>query len=98
MECVQRRDPVDLQDSNQSLRMLAALDQSSDVILVTDGEPRIVYVNPAFERVMGYAREDVIGERAEMWRSGLHDEAFSEEARERVRNGETWRGELKNRR
>ena len=98
VELLERSNPTDLHDSIQSERLLAALDQSGDVILVTDDEPRIVYVNPEFERVMGYSREDVLGERAEMWRSGLHDESFSEEARARIGKGETWRRELKNRR
>ncbi|MEE4302261.1 MAG: PAS domain S-box protein [Pseudomonadales bacterium] len=88
----------DLPDVDQTRRLLAALEQASDVIVVTDPDARIRYVNPAFERVMGYRREEVLGRHNRIWRSGAHDDAFYAEAWERIQQGELWRGELINKR
>ncbi len=49
------------------LMLTAAVEQSTDVVLITEAEPvdqpgpRIVYVNPAFERMTGYAPAEVLG-------------------------------------
>ncbi len=88
----------DLPDVTQTRRLLAALEQTSEVIVVTDPDARIVYVNPAFERVMGYGREEVLGGHNRLWRSGAHDDAFYAEAWTRIQQGELWRGELVNKR
>ena len=87
-----------LPDVVQTRRLLAALEQTSDVIVVTDPDARIQYVNPAFEHVMGYRKEEVLGGHNRMWRSGAHDDSFYEEAWARIQQGETWRGELLNKR
>ena len=88
----------ELPDVVQTRRLLAALEQTSDVIVVTDPDARILYVNPAFERVMGYSKEEVLGGHNRIWRSGVHDGSFYEEAWARIQQGELWRGELVNRR
>ncbi|TCH99766.1 PAS domain S-box protein [Roseococcus sp. SYP-B2431] len=53
---------------NERLRVLeAAVANLNDIIMITEAEPirgegpRIVYVNPAFERITGYRAEEVIG-------------------------------------
>jgi PAS domain S-box-containing protein len=42
-------------------RLAMAVEQSHDAIVISDTAPRVVYVNPAFERMTGYARAEVIG-------------------------------------
>ena len=42
-------------------RLRAAVEQSGDAILITDTAGIVQYANPAFERVTGFAREDVLG-------------------------------------
>jgi len=37
------------------------VEHSDDIITIRDGEGRIRYTNPSFQRVMGYAQEEVIG-------------------------------------
>ncbi len=56
------------QAASAGMEMLfAAVERAEDVILLTEAEPidepgpRIVYVNQAFQRMTGYAPEDVIG-------------------------------------
>jgi PAS domain S-box-containing protein len=42
-------------------RLGAAIDNARDAVIVTDGNDDVVYVNPAFERMTGYAAAEVLG-------------------------------------
>ena len=57
-------------------RLALAIEQSADLIVITDTDGRIEYVNPAFVRVSGYTRAEVIGENPRLLKSGVHDPAF----------------------
>ncbi len=79
-------------------RLVAAVEQASESIAITDTEGRIEYVNPAFERITGYTREESIGQRASMQKSGEHDDAFYAAMWQAITRGETWQGHFVNRR
>ena len=54
-----------LLERQQELRVLsAALEQLEDIVVVTNPDGAIRYVNAKFERVTGYSREDVLGKVA----------------------------------
>ena len=81
------------------LRHLAmAVEQTHDSIVITDVEGRIEYVNPAFCRVTGYERSDLLGEKPSLLKSGHQSEAYYKELWETILAGTTWTGELVNRR
>jgi PAS domain-containing protein len=44
-------------------RLLAALEQAGDSVVLTDARGVILYVNTAFERASGFHRKDVIGQK-----------------------------------
>ncbi len=75
----------------------AALDAVENMLVITDTDGRIVYVNHAFTEVTGYAFEDAIGENPRLLRSGKQDDAFYEQLWSEVLGGRTWSGELVNR-
>jgi len=56
--------------------LLAASNQSPESIFITTRAGRIVYVNPAFERRTGYAREEALGQTPRLLKSGLQSPAF----------------------
>jgi PAS domain-containing protein len=57
--------------AEESLRKLScAVEQSGDVIFITDRKGIIEYVNPAFETLSGYSREEVIGQTPAILKSG----------------------------
>lgn len=56
--------------------MTRALEQSADTVMITDAEGVIVYVNAAFEDITGYAKEEVLGRRPSLLRSGFQDASF----------------------
>jgi PAS domain S-box-containing protein len=81
------------------LRVLSlAVEQSAESIVITDLEGRIEYVNAAFTRVSGYAREELIGRNERMLQSGRTPRATFEDLWRTLLRGETWRGEFINRR
>ena len=78
-------------------RLTAAIEQASEVIVITDRDGAIQYVNPAFEHVTGYGRDEVRGRNPRILKSGVHDEAFYRDLWQTILAGETWRGRLVNR-
>ncbi len=79
-------------------RLATAIDQAAEAIVVTDPDGRIVYANPAFERVTGYPRAELLGQNPRVLKSGAHDSAFYARLWSTLLAGETWRGTLTNRR
>ena len=51
-------------------RLAKAVEQTGDSIIITDAAGVIQYVNPAFELVTGYSREEVIGDTPRILKSG----------------------------
>jgi len=82
----------------QIRRLVTAIEQAAEDILITDADGIIEYVNPAFESVTGYVREEVIGRRPDFLVSGLHDREFYENLWETIRAGKVWTGTIVNRR
>ena len=79
-------------------RLAVAVEQSAEAVLISDLNGTITYVNPAFERITGYAATEVIGLNPRILKSGRHDVAFYERMWGALRAGETWTGRITNRR
>jgi len=75
----------------------AALDAAANVVVITDAEGKIEWVNPAFTRVSGYSREEVLGSTPRILKSGVHPPEFYRELWIKLARGEAWSGELTNR-
>ena len=79
-------------------RLATAIEQSADSIVVTDEKAAIQYVNPAFERVTGYRREEAIGQNPRILQSGRQDAEFYRQMWATLSAGQPWKGRLVNRR
>lgn len=79
-------------------RLVAAVEQTSDPVIIADLKGTIEYVNPAFERVSGYGRAETIGRNPRMSKSGRQSAAFYVALWRRLLHGQTWNGTLVNRR
>jgi PAS domain S-box-containing protein len=79
-------------------RLHQAVEQAGDAIIVTDPKGTIEYVNPAFERMTGFSREEAIGENPRIQKSGEQADEFYREMWETITGGGTWRGRIINRR
>ncbi len=79
-------------------RLSVAIEQSADAIVITDTTGAIEYVNPAFERISGYSREEVLGKNPRILQSGMQAPAFYAAMWEALTAGRTWTADLVNRR
>lgn len=79
-------------------KLVAAVDQTSDSVIIADLAGTIEYVNSAFERVSGYSRDEAIGQNPRILKSGRHSAAFYRALWRRLSHGESWSGTLVNRR
>ena len=79
-------------------RLVAAVEQASETIVITDTEGRIEYVNPAFERTCGYTPEEATGQKLSMLDDGEHDDAYYATLWQTITQSETWQGHFVNRR
>ena len=85
--------------SEEALQRLAtAVEQSVEAVFITDLEGTIEYANPAFERITGYGREEVIGRTPRILKSGKHDEEFYRELWATIKRGDVWTGTFTNKR
>ncbi len=80
----------------QVLTLSQAIEQSASSVVITNPEGTIEYVNPAFTRVTGYTKEEALGQNPRILKSGLHPPEFYRRMWETLGRGETWRGELAN--
>jgi PAS domain S-box-containing protein len=71
------------------------VEQAAESIIVMDGEGKIEYVNPAFEKVSGYTREEILGKHPRFLRE-IDDDSY-ERLWRTLRNGEIWTGRLTSR-
>lgn len=85
-----------LSESHQ--RLITAIEQSDECVIITDIEGIVEYVNPAFERTTGYSRADVIGQPLEEFSNRVQNEAIFKEMFAALQGGSVWRGRLTNRR
>jgi PAS domain S-box-containing protein len=79
-------------------RLLAAVEQSDESIVITDVHGSIQYVNPCFERVTGYGRDEVLGRNPRVLKSGRVEPSTYRALWATLSAGRTWKGTLVNRR
>ncbi len=84
--------------AEEQIRILSrALEQSSALVVITDLEGNIQYVNQKFTEVTGYSPEEVKGKNPRILKSGETPESVYKELWENIQSGKEWRGELRNR-
>src|SRR5262245_56454431 len=78
-----------------------AVEQSNEAIIIATDQldppgPLIVYVNPAFMKMTGYAPEDVIGKTTRILRGPKTDQSVISRLREDIAAGKVFHGEMIN--
>jgi two-component system, cell cycle sensor histidine kinase and response regulator CckA len=79
-------------------RLMTAVEQAAESVLITDAKGEIQYVNPAFSTLTGYGREEVLGKNPRILKSGKQDAAVYTSMWGTILAGQVWRGETINRR
>ncbi|MFZ0804949.1 MAG: PAS domain S-box protein, partial [Candidatus Sulfotelmatobacter sp.] len=78
--------------------LITAIQQAGEAIVITDSAARIEYANPAFTRLTGYTVDEASGQKTNMLKSGQQNPEFYRDLWKTITAGNTWRGELINRR
>lgn len=83
--------------AEEELRKLSrAVEQGPASIIITDQKGNIEYVNEKFCEVTGYSREEAIGKKPSIVKSGYHDNKFYKELWNTILSGNLWQGEILN--
>jgi PAS domain S-box-containing protein len=92
----------DLKQAAESVRLLgSAIEQSGESILITDAQidlpgPSIIFANPAFTRMTGYAAAEVVGQTPRILHGPRTDQAVLDRLRQKLQRGEPFAGEAIN--
>ena len=80
----------------ERLLLTTAIEQAGEIIIITDKDGIVQYVNPAFEATTGYSAREIIGKRTEILKSGRHDNDYYRDVLQTLLRGEVWRGNFIN--
>lgn len=97
---VQVHDVTARRAAQRERRLLSeALKAAANVVVITDREGVIQWVNSAFARITGYTPEEAVGRTPrDLIKSGKQDESFYHNLWRTILAGEVWRSQIVNRR
>ncbi len=81
---------------NELRKFQLAVEESGSTVEITDSNGVIEYVNHKFEKVTGYSREEVIGRKPSILKSGRVAPEVYEDLWRTILSGKEWHGELEN--
>ncbi len=79
-------------------KLLQAVEQSPNTIVITDLDANIEYANATFSKVTGYTLEEAVGKNPRILQSGKTPKKTYDELWAHLTAGREWRGELINHR
>lgn len=86
-----------VQENEKYMRRAASVFHNSrEGIIITNPQKVIIDVNEAFCELTGYDRDEVIGQKPILLRSGMHDKQFYDKLDEAIKTRGSWRGEIWN--
>jgi len=87
-------DITDRKQAETDLRIAACTFESQEGICVTDASWKILKLNHAFTRILGYTPEEFIGHRPPVFRNKEQDETFFQQIQNALNQHHYWHGEL----
>jgi diguanylate cyclase (GGDEF)-like protein/PAS domain S-box-containing protein len=85
--------------TEQRLRLFSrAIEQSANLVVITDRHGTIEYVNPKFVQATGYSAAEAVGANPRLLKSGRTSREQYESLWQTITGGSEWRGEFRNRR
>ncbi|MBK7498555.1 MAG: PAS domain S-box protein [Ignavibacteriales bacterium] len=74
-----------------------ALNSAYSGIVITDFAGEIIYVNDAMYGLTGYTRDELMHKNVSIFKSNLHPDEFFAKMWQTISSGQTWKGEIQNR-
>jgi two-component system cell cycle sensor histidine kinase/response regulator CckA len=93
------RDITEKKKREETLLLLqTAIDSSSEAVIITDRQSKIVYVNPAVEKMTGFKLLELLGNDVRILGNETESEDTNRRLWETIQSGRSWAGEFVNRR
>lgn len=91
-------DVTDIRKAEEQIQALSQIvEQTDDIIKMTDEDGIITYVNDAFVAQTGYTRREAMGVKSNLLKSGKHDDSFYKKLWETITQGNSFRSVVINR-
>ncbi len=91
-------DITDIKNTKQKLKMLAqALEQTDELVMITDSRGIITYINDAYVAHSGYKHYELIGKNSSIFKSGTHGKEFFKDLWQTISSGKTYMNTMVNR-
>jgi len=85
-------------DLFKSDKLSRAVESLAEAVLITDPGGVITYVNPAFEEITGYSKQEALGQNPRILKSGHNPPEFYKAMWDVLLQGQVWRGQTINKR
>ena len=83
----------------EQMRLVTAIEQSTESVVISAPDGTIQYVNPAFEASTGYKKNEIVGQQViSLFEKSDYDENVYDEMVATVKSGKVWHGRSLNRR
>jgi len=80
----------------EATKLQSAVQQIADILFITNHNGIIEYVNPAFEKITGYRKEEVIGKTPRLLKSGLMSGEYYKNVWSTILSGKVLHAEVAN--
>ncbi|ADR35375.1 diguanylate cyclase with PAS/PAC sensor (plasmid) [Sulfuricurvum kujiense DSM 16994] len=86
-----------IRDQQEMLKLHRIIEQSDDLIMITDSNGVIEYINNAYVNLTGWKKEKFIKAKPSFFKSGMHSDMFYKEIWKIILSGKTYKGIIQNR-
>ena len=86
------------QSEEEIRRLTIAVEQSATVMMITDLDGNIVFVNNAFEESTGYTKKEVLGQNPRIFKTDYLPDNVYKHLWETISKGHVWNGKFLNKR
>jgi PAS domain S-box-containing protein len=82
--------------AEQEKRLIQAIEQVAEAVIITDATGIIEYINPAEETISGYSHDELIGQKPSIFQSDKQDNSFYKNLWQTINAGNVWAGRFIN--
>jgi len=82
--------------TQELLKFQKIIDKSAVSIIISDKDGNIEYINPYFEEITGYSKEEIVGKNSRILKSDIHTDKYYKTLWDDITNNKTWNGTFKN--
>ncbi|MDD2267358.1 sensor domain-containing diguanylate cyclase [Sulfuricurvum sp.] len=86
-----------LKSQHEMLKLHRIIEQSDDLIMITDTDGVIEYINDAYTKLTGWSKEKLLGAKPSLLKSGHFPAPFYEDMWKTILAGKTYKGNIQNR-